>query len=205
MAAPSRKKNAVSILIPFLVIVLFFTIMVWQKYRSSREVTAQQPQHQTEGNRSVTLFFASGGARLARESREIDPCDDERVCLKSVLDELLSGPVGDFEEAVPEGSVIISADIEGNLATVNFNGTFSEAMVPGSSSEMLAVYAVVNTVAVNFPQVRQVKITVAGNKATVLSHLDLSEPLLPDYALEQPVKAEPTKSPDTLPAVRRGN
>jgi spore germination protein GerM len=196
MAANPRRKISISLLIPFLVVILFFTAMVWQKYRSSRAVPAIPSQlQQAEGSRVVTLFFAAEGTRLARESREIDPCRDDNDCLKSVLDELLSGPVGDFDETLPEGTAVLAARIEGNQATVDVNRAFSEAMLSGSAAEMLAVYSLVNTVATNFPGVQKIKLTVEGNGATVLRHLDLTEPLLPDFTMEQSLKVEPKKTP----------
>lgn len=194
MAVQQRKKITISLLIPFLVFILFFTIMFWQKYRSSREVPVTPPPQAAEGPRSVTLFFAAQGGRLAREARELDPCDSDNSCLKSVLDELFNGPVGELDETMPEGTVIDSVSIDGNLATVEFNRTFSDDMPSGSSAEMLAVYSVVNTVAVNFPKIEKVKIKVAGNEGTILRHLDLSEPLLPDYSLEHDA-SELEKSP----------
>ncbi|MFA7402469.1 MAG: GerMN domain-containing protein [Pelobacteraceae bacterium] len=202
MAPQTRKKITISILIPSLVFILFFTILIWQKYRSSHEIPATPPQVNVEGKKSVTLFFAVEGTRLAREAREIDPCEDLNSCLKDVLDELLNGPVGEYEETIPEGTVVESVSIEGNQVTVGLNGAFSEAMPSGSSAEMLAVYSIVDTVAVNFPQIQKVKINVDGNTAVVLSHLDLSDPLLPDYSLEQPSPPEPEKS-STGPATKR--
>jgi hypothetical protein len=189
-----RKKITISILIPFLIFILFFSIMIWQKYRSSHEVPVTPPRQHEEGKRTVTLFFAAEGTRLVREARELDPCEDDSACLKSVLDELLNGPVGEFEETVPEGTAVDAVSIEGDQATIEFNRTFSEEMLSGSSAEMLAVYSVVNTVAVNFPQIQKVKINVDGNKGVILSHLDLSDPLLPDYSLEQSPSPEPEKS-----------
>jgi len=185
MSSHPRKKVTVSILIPFLVFILFFSLMVWKKYRSSYEVPVTPSQQHGEGARSITLFFATDGTRLVREARELDPCEDDNACLKSVLDELLNGPVGQFEETVPEGTTVDAARIEGNQATIEFNRTFADAMLSGSSAEMLAVYSVVDTVAANFPQIQKVKINVDGNTATILRHLDLSDPLVPDYSLEQ--------------------
>ena len=195
MAAHQRKKIKISIMIPFLVFILFFSIMIWQKYRSSRELPVTPQQQQVEGYRSVTLFFAAEGTRLAREARAIEPCDDNNSCLKSILDELLSGPVGGFEHTVPEGTVVEAALIEGDQATIDFNRTFSDAMLSGSSAEMLAVYSIVNTITINFPQIQSVKLNVDGNKVATLRHLDLSDPLEPDYSLEQSPSAEPVKSP----------
>jgi spore germination protein GerM len=204
MPARPRKKINISILIPFLVFILFFSVMIWQKYRSSFEVPVSPPRQNAEGNRSVTLFFALEGTRLAREAREIEPCEDDNACLKGVLDELLNGPVGELEETVPEGTAVTAARIEGNQATIEFNSSFSGAMLSGSSAEMLAVYSIVDTVAVNFPQIAKVKINVDGNTGVILSHLDLSDPLVPDYSLEHPPASEPEKSPAGTTTNRKG-
>ena len=184
MPLQRRKKITINLLVPFFVFVLFFSIMIWQKYRSSYETPVTPPQAGETSIRSVTLFFTADGTHLSRETRELEPCDNDTACLKSVLDELLNGPIGDLEETLPEGVFVSSVSIEGNQATVEFNHLFSEAMSSGSSAEMLAVYAVVNTAAVNFPQIQNVKINVEGNKTGILRHLDLSDPLVPDYSLE---------------------
>lgn len=204
MSAHPRKKVKISILVPFLVIVLFFSIMIWQKYRSSYEVPVTPPRQSAEGKRSVTLFFAAEGTRLAREARELEPCDGETACLKSVIDELLNGPVGGFKVAVPEGTAVDAVRIEGDQATIEFNRTFSAAMLSGSSAEMLAVYSVVNTVAVNFPRIQKVKLNVDGNTAVILHHLDLSDPLPPDYSLELPSSPGGEKGEDLPKSNRKG-
>jgi len=204
MSAHPRKKVTISILVPFLVLILFFSIMIWHKYRSSYDIPVAPPLQNGEGNRSATLFFAAEGTRLAREAREIGPCDEDNVCLKNVLDELLNGPVGEFEETLPEGTAVTAVQIEGNQATIEFNRTFSDAMLSGSSAEMLAVYSVVDTVAANFPQIQKVKINVDGNSGVILHHLDLSDPLLPDYSLEQPPSPEPEKAAAGSTTNRKG-
>ncbi len=185
MSFNHRKKISVSLLVPFLVFALFFSIMIWKKYNSSRDVPVITSQQNTEGNRSVILFFAADGTRLAREARDIEPCENDSACLKSILDELLNGPIGELGETLPEGTTVDGLRIEGDTATIDFNRTFFEAMLPGSSSEMLAVYSVVNTVATNFSQIQKIKINIDGHAVAALHHLDLSDPLPPDYSLEQ--------------------
>jgi spore germination protein GerM len=188
-----RKKINIHILVPFFVFVLFFSIMIWQKYRSSQEIQVTPPQPNIESIRSVTLFFSADGTHLSRETRALEPCDNDTACLKSVLEELLNGPVGELEETVPEGVIVSSVRIDGDQATIEFNHLFSEAMMSGSSAEMLAVYSVVNTTAVNFPQIQKVKIEVDGNKNGMLRHLDISDPLMPDYSLELSMPTESEK------------
>ncbi len=194
MATRPRKKITISLLIPFLVFILFFSIMIWQKYRASHDVPVAPVIQNVEGNRSVTLFFALEGTQLVREAREIDPCESETACLKSVLDELLNGPIGEYGETIPEGAAVDAVRMEGVLATVEFNRAFADALLPGSSAEMLAVYSVVNTVITNFPQIQKVKLNVDGNTKAILRHLDLSDPLPPDYSLEQALPLEHEKN-----------
>jgi len=165
MPVHRRKKITINILIPFTVFVLFFSIMIWQKYRSSQEVPVTPPQSSTENIRLATLFFVADGTRLVREARELDSCEDDSACVKSVLDELLNGPLSsEFEEAIPEGVVVTSVRIEGNQVTIGFNSLFLEAMPSGSSSEMFSFYFVVNTITVNFQQIQKFKILIYVNK-----------------------------------------
>ncbi|MDD2852018.1 MAG: GerMN domain-containing protein [Desulfuromonadaceae bacterium] len=205
MAPYERKKISVGTVVPFLVCALFFSIMIWQKYNSSHDLPAPPPQQGEEARRSVALFFALDGSRLVRESREIYPCESEAVCVKSVLDEIVNGPVGDFDKTVPDGTMIHSVSVSGNQATIDLNGIFSEAMLSGSAAEMLAVYSLVNTVAVNFPGIQKVKLNIDGNPAAILRHLDLTEPLQPDYSLEQsPAQGAGQAPPGTAPTQEKG-
>lgn len=191
MSTQPRKKITISILIPFLVFTLFFSIMIWQKYRLSHEIAGIPAGSNAGSSRNVTLFFAEEGTRLVREARMIEPCDNEADCLKSILDELLNGSVGEFEEALPEGTVVNTVRIEYNQGTIDLNLAFADAMPSGSSAEMLAVYSIVDTIVINFPHIQKVKINIEGNPAATLRHLDLSDPLEADFTLEQ------TRSPES--------
>ena len=147
-----------------------------------------------------SVHFAEG-ARLAREYRELDSCGDPDVCLKDILEELVNGPIGAFDEALPEGTVISSVHITGDLVTIHLNNSFADQLPVGSSSEMLAVYSIVNTVTVNFPQIVRVKLTLEGNGKSALNHIDLSDPLTADYSLEQSPKIETGKTPISSPTL----
>jgi hypothetical protein len=199
-----NKKITVSVLVPFVVVMLFFSIMIWQKYRTSHETPDTPVPAQTEGMRTVTLFFAADGTQLAREFRGIDPCDEDSSCLKAILDELLNGPVGEYETTIPEGTAVEAVRLEGSLAVVDFNSSFSEQLLSGSSAEMLAVYSVVNTVTSNFPYIQKVKINIGGNTAVRLPHLDLSEPLTPEYSLELTVAPTAEKAVSGSTIKRKG-
>jgi len=200
MAAQHKKRINISLLIPFLVVALVFGVMLWQKYRDSRQVPTVPQIQPSVGKRTAILFFVADGTRLAREARELDPCQDDNACLADVLEELLNGPVAEFEESLPDGSTVNSVAINNDLATVDMNSAFVQALPTGSSAEMLAVYSIVNTVAANFPQISAVKLTVDGIEAAHLQHLDLSGPLTPDYTLEQEPRLDVKTEPATAPS-----
>lgn len=196
MSLPQRRRIGADVLIPFILLALVFGGLFGQKYREARQLSESVTAGAREvGDRRIILFFVDDAGKLSRESRQVDVCQDPATCLRSILEELFSGPISDLDPAVPEWTSINSVNIEGGTASVDLEKSFSESLQSGSSSEMLAVYAIVNTICVNLPEVRQVRLTLGGEHATHLHHLDLSEPLTPDFSLEsQPVQYQNQQS-----------
>lgn len=192
-----KKRKSLGIIIPFLIIALVFGILIWKKYRAS--LVPPQPAHVQEkvATQTVILFFVADGNRLEREAREIEPCRETDECLRDIMDELFSGPVGDLTDALPEGSLLNSVLVEGDSVTVDVNSNFVSEMPSGSSAEMMAVYAIVNTACANYPQIKRVSITVDGEQKPFLKHLDISGPLAPDFSLEQKPAGKIVKNPNS--------
>jgi len=203
MSPMRRKRNTINLLVPFLIIALVFGALLWNKYRASRMINPKPTVQHSTGKRTAVLFFVADGSRLAREARELDPCSDMSACVKETLDELFYGPLGELDEALPEGSVVNAVRVEGDTAVVDVSRIFVDEMPSGSSAEMMAVYSIVNTVCINFPKITKVRLTVEGNGKVVLAHLDLSDPLTANYSLETAPKSsvvtttKPLK-PDTV-------
>jgi len=206
MAPIRRRKINISLLIPFAIVALVFGGLIWKKMQASRELQPQPQVNQPAAARKGVLFFVADGTRLAREARELPSCTETASCVKGLLDELFSGPVGDLDEALPEGALLTGVRLEGDLAVVDVSKEFASDLPAGSSAEMLAVYSIINTVCFNYPQIARVRITVEGNQKTVLGHLDLTDPLPPDYSLER--EETSTNSPAPLdppaPAAKKG-
>jgi hypothetical protein len=209
MPPVQRRRISISILIPFAIVALVFGVLIWKKMLDSREVRPVPQAAEPAASRKGVLFFvAAGGTNLVREARELEACGETSECMKDLLDELFSGPIGDFDEALPENSSVKSLRIETDVAVIDLNQAFVSNLVSGSTAEMLAVYSIVNTVCVNYPLIARVKLTVEGNEKTILGHLDLSEPLAPDFSLEQ--QALPAHNPvsqvnPTIPARKKGH
>jgi hypothetical protein len=160
--------------------------LILRKYELSRIKTSPPPQAQQAGTIVATLFFASpDGDGLVREAREVEACLDPAECAEEVLGELINGPVGDMSPTLPATAAIHSVRIDGETALVDFGKEFIEGLQVGSHAEMMAVYSVVDSLAFNFPQIKQVKFLLEGKDMESLGHLDLREPLAADFTLEK--------------------
>lgn len=133
----------------------------------------------------ATLYFPSFGEGVLREEkRPVAWADAETDRIRQVLLALIEGshqgyslplPTSTQIRAVflaPDGTAFL--DIS-NQATADFN--------PGIASECLAVYSIVNSLAVNLPTVKRVKILVQGQEVDTLNgHVDLGDYFVPDPA-----------------------
>src|SRR5512140_3277679 len=104
MAPLRRRKISISLVIPFAIVAMVFGGLIWKKMQDSRETSPVPQVDQSAPTRRVVLFFVADDARMAREGREIEACSETAECIKGLLDELFSGPVGDLHEAIPEGA-----------------------------------------------------------------------------------------------------
>lgn len=157
------------------------------------EAASPQPQDDTPLVKStVRLFFPSaGGDTLAVETREI--VDTKRPADRGaqILAALIEGPQGDGAlPAVPPGTMLRSLWVrdDGN-AYADFSEEFLAAASAGSADEILTIYAIVDSLTENVPEIRRVGILVAGRERQTFGHLDLSRPLLPDLTLATQAKA----------------
>jgi len=141
-----------------------------------------EPQRQL---RTVTLYFAAAdGSGLVAEGREITDCLVETDCLLATVRALLAGPIGDLTPVFPLNTIVRGVTIAGSEVQVDFDRTLIDGHPGGSWSELLTVYALADTVAVNFPHLRQVRILVDGAPVeTLKGHVDLRQPLAPDFTI----------------------
>jgi spore germination protein GerM len=173
--------------VAFIVCALVLGSLLFRKYEQSRQVTSAPPPSQEAGTILVTLFFATpSGDGLKREVREIDACGDIVSCGESLFEELLNGPVGELEATLPPSFTLRGITVIDGLAILDLGKGSVTALEEGSSSEMSAIFSLVNTLSFNFPQIKKVKFLVEGETVeTLKGHLDLREPIAPDFGLER--------------------
>lgn len=171
----------------FLIVAIILGLLLFGKYQASRDLPVTRPEPKPAGTMQVTLFFATPDAEgLGREGRQIPACETLPECVRSLLDEVANGPVGDLYPTLPPNIAVRDVRIEGDTAVVDFGRELIAGLPGGSSAEMAAVYSVVDTICLNYPQIKGVKFLVDGAGVdTLKGHLDLRRPIPPDFSPEK--------------------
>jgi spore germination protein GerM len=170
-------------------IIIFFTGGEREKVRRLAQVSvpkAAPAAAEPTARRTVTLFFLSDNDDLLHgETREIAAGPSAADEAERALAELIKGSTGGLVSPLPAEArvrqVFITKD---GVAYVDFGREIMEKFSYGSSSELAAVYSVVDTMAYNFKSIKRVAILVEGTeKETLGGHIDLTQPFPPDYSI----------------------
>jgi len=146
---------------------------------------------------NVLIYFPSAeGDGLVGEPHEIFKTSAPGDRAKQILADLISGPESEYAlHALPTGTQLRQVYVlENGTAYLDFSTDLERGLGGGSSEELYTVYSIVNSVALNIPEVRRVGILINGKPVDTLNgHLDLRRPLGPDMSLiargDQPMVA----------------
>lgn len=130
----------------------------------------------------IRLYFSDeDGLYLRAESRLIKKTGLEAE-VREALTQLLSGPASKrLESAIPKGTRLRDVKVRGRVAFVDLSRELVDRHPGGSSAEIQTVYAIVNTITLNFHEIKSVQILVNGKtEDTLAGHIDISTPIPPD-------------------------
>ena len=130
------------------------------------------------------LFFPGDDTLLHREVRTLAELPEAPAPrLRAVLEELIAGSREGLAPAFPWAATVeaVFFDRDGN-AYVDL-GAPPAGGLAGASTEVMLVYAVVNTVVANTRGVERVQLLFGGNEVATLGSVDLSRPLAPQPQL----------------------
>lgn len=132
--------------------------------------------------RDVVLYFTDvEGLSLVSEERRIDGCNDERQCIAQTIEALAEGSQL-LSPVIPQRTRVLNVDVDGDLARIRFSRELADMHPGGSLSELLTVYGLTNTLAVNFPYLRQLQIEIDGRaEKTLKGHVDISRPIKAEF------------------------
>lgn len=188
----SRKQAvllAVLSLVLLVLVILFFKGGEREDIRHAAErgaVKAKAPDAGSVPTRTLTLFFLSDGDDLLHgEKRDIPAGPSPSREAERALAELIKGSakllVSPLPPEVQVRQVFVTRD---GIAHVDFGREIAEKVSWGSSSELSAVYAVVDTLVFNFKEIKKVSILIEGmERETLGGHVDLTRAYRPDYSM----------------------
>lgn len=150
--------------------------------------------------RGVILYFAApDGQTLVAETRTINDCQQSEDCLRETVQALIAGSEGALAAILPDQTVLRNLAVQESLVTLDFSQELVTAHPGGTQSELLTIYGLTDTLAVNFPHLRQVQFLIEGAAVpTLKGHVDLRQPISPDFSLVEEGQS-PTGKLSTLP------
>jgi spore germination protein GerM len=182
----SRKKSGMGKFLVFLAIIgvgLFLAYHFGQEIMDFlRPPSVKKPEKKVvvREKKVVTLFFSEEeGEYLVGEKREILRTGKVEEEAKETIVELIKGPRGKLIPALPPHTRLLTLQMDqSGVAKVNFDQTLSKEHPGGSSAEMLTLYSIVNSLTLNFPQIKRVQILIDGKAAeSIAGHISLRQPV----------------------------
>lgn len=139
------------------------------------------PSGPTKGTikKSVHVYFADNtGDFLVAEERSITVPDNTTAMGKAIIEQLIKGPKGTLMETLPATTALRDFFLTPNgIAVLDFNEALVNKHPGGVQMELMTLYAIVNSLALNVDQINAVKILINGRESTTLAgHLDTRFP-----------------------------
>lgn len=160
--------------------------------RKRESVTAALSAENKVAPRTIRLFYESPEMLLTSETRNVQLPESPAGALPLVVRELFKGSANrGVPRLFPVDTVVRGAFLlPDGTALVDLGGaTLSQGWSTGSHQELMAVYSVVQTVTVNFPEARRVHLLLNGEPAETLGgHIALEKPLVPLNSLLSAVR-----------------
>jgi spore germination protein GerM len=142
---------------------------------------------------TVTLYFPSAiDDRLVAEPRAIIETPRPADRGAQILSALLDGPEGDGAlPLAPDGTTLRRLWVrDDGTAYADFSAQLAEGL-SGSSDEILRLYAIVDSLTMNVPEIRKVGVLIDGRERETLGgHIDVRRPVGPDASLVASAKKE---------------
>lgn len=178
--SPKKRKGSKILFLLILIGIGLIALFHQQIYHSIKPLLEKRPI--LAERKEVLLYFSdSEGEYLIGEKRKILKKNAVKEEAKETIIELIKGPGGKLIATLPPRTKLLTLQInDAGVAKVNFNPALSKDHPGGTSAEMMTVYSIVNSLSLNFPQIKRVQILIDGKPIeTITGHLSLGQPVSP--------------------------
>ena len=185
--ARKRQGNAGSTILTVIIIALLTAVVgIYLITRYGAKFPPSLIPHKISqpGTKTINLYFPNQEELVLKaEKREIAKGDLTKEIQESV-EGLIKGPQWNLTSSIPDGTRFLGVEIKEGVAFLNFSKEISENHPGGSSAELQTIYSIINTITLNFPDIKKVQLLIEGKKVNTLAgHIDISFPLSQDKDL----------------------
>ena len=156
---------------------LFFQNASAQNTQLYREDALSRPAAQTRSIQSAThLYFADrDNYYLMSEQRSVTHTGDPVDYARSIVEALIKGPQNSLVNTLATDTKLRAIYlIPGGDCYVDLSQAAGKDHTGGCNSELLTIYSVVNSLILNVPEIKRVKLLVEGKEVqTLAGHIDL--------------------------------
>ena len=148
-----------------------------EQYRVSVEknLLSQKPERTT-----VHLYFSDPDERhLSAEERTISVVPNSvQEKGRAIIGALIEGPRTSLVRTVPQDVKLLAFHFtKEGIAYVDFDQSLREKHPQGTSAELLTVFSIVNSLALNIPEIQWVRILIEGGEVSTLAgHVEMRFP-----------------------------
>ncbi|MBW2517875.1 MAG: GerMN domain-containing protein [Deltaproteobacteria bacterium] len=164
------------------VVLLLVLVMGRQntRHRNQIQKTMRSASMTPAQTKPVHLYFSDKDSQfLMAENRVLKSPQDPEFFARSIIEALIKGPQQGLTRTLPAATVIRAIFVtQEGTCFVDLTSAVTENHPGGIQSELLTIYSIVNSLVLNVPQIKAVKILINGTEAmTLAGHIDLEIPI----------------------------
>ena len=180
------KRRIIYVVFGFLAISAGIAVVVYWLYQA-------KPVPATGGDRRASaienrqqltsvahLYFADKDSLfLIAERRVLRHPEGPTNFSRKIVEALINGPSGGYTRTIPQDTILRAVYItEDGICYVDVSAQIKEYHPGGVQSELLTLYSLVNSLILNIPEIKAVKILIDGNESmTLAGHIDVQDPI----------------------------
>ena len=150
-----------------------------EKPQTAKFPAVREPDSPRLEKSPANLYFANKkNTFLIAKKRMIDHAGGAEAFGSAIINALIEGPPQNLLRTVPSDTNLRAFYVtEDGTAYADMSKAVSEHHPGGTESELMTIYSIVNSLVLNIPEIKTVKILIEGQESmTLAGHIDLRFP-----------------------------